>query len=143
MRIRTGMLFRIVVGAVLLISITVFAEDGKVVTGDGFYTNISPHQLAWMLKSKDFFLINTHIPYEGEIQSTDAFIPFDETQVRLNEYPSYKEAAIVLYCRSGRMSAQAARDLVKAGFKNVSNLEGGMIAWVKQGYYLKPGGTGK
>ena len=41
-----------------------------------------------------------------------------------------------LYCRSGSMSAIAARELVKLDFTNVTNLAGGMVEWEKQGYEL-------
>lgn len=102
----------------------------------GTYTNVTPVQLAQMLKSKDFFFVNTHIPYEGQIAPTDAFIPFDQTTRRLSAYPADKNAKIVVYCRSGRMSDIAARTLVKAGYTNVWNLDGGMIAWEQAGYQI-------
>ncbi|HEY9594690.1 MAG TPA: rhodanese-like domain-containing protein, partial [Spirochaetia bacterium] len=88
----------------------------------GTWTNITPSQLSAMMKSKDFFLANTHVPYAGEIAGTDAFIPFDQTAARLGEYPTDKNARVVLYCRSGRMSEEAARALVQAGYTNVENL---------------------
>ncbi len=102
----------------------------------GAYSNVAPQQFAEMLKNKDFFFVNTHIPYEGEIGPTDAFIPFDQTTRKLNEYPTDKNAKIVVYCRSGRMSDIAARELVKAGYTNVWNLDGGMIAWERAGYAI-------
>ena len=102
----------------------------------GSYTNIAPYQLADMLHRKDFFLVNTHVPYEGEIDQTDALIPYDQTAQQLSKDPADKTAKIVLYCRSGRMSAIAAQELVKAGYTNVWNLEGGMIAWEKAGLSL-------
>ena len=103
----------------------------------GTYTDITPAQLAEMLKRKDLIFINTHIPYEGEIAQTDAFIPFEENgPQRVNEYPADKNARIVLYCRSGRMSTIVAKELVKAGYINVWNLDGGMIAWEKAGFEL-------
>ena len=112
-------------------------SGGRVsVSGGGAYTNITPAQLAEMLKSKDFFFVNTHIPYEGEIQETDAFIAYDETAQLLGAYPADKSAEIVLYCRSGRMSALAAQELVQAGYTNVWNLDGGMVAWEQAGYKL-------
>jgi sulfur dioxygenase len=40
-----------------------------------------------------------------------------------------KSDAIVLVCRSGGRSAQAAQQLESAGFARVANLSGGMIAW--------------
>ena len=36
---------------------------------------------------------------------------------------------ILLYCRSGQRSMNAARKLEKIGFKDIYNLKGGMIAW--------------
>lgn len=40
---------------------------------------------------------------------------------------------LLVYCRSGRRSAEAAAALVKLGFANVRNLEGGILAWEKAG----------
>jgi hypothetical protein len=88
-------------------------ESGvKVQVEGGAYTNVTPAQLAEMLKKKDFFFVNVHIPYEGEIEPTDAQLPYDQTAQLLSKYPSDKNAKIVLYCRSGRMSAIAAQELI-------------------------------
>jgi len=107
------------------------------VDGLGAYTNITPVELNTMLQSKDFIFVNTHIPYEGEIEQTDSFIAFEENgPQRVSEYTADESAKIVLYCRSGRMSAIVAEELVKAGYAQVWNLDGGMIAWEKAGYKL-------
>jgi phage shock protein E len=97
---------------------------------------VTPGRLAEMLRDKDFFFVNTHIPYEGEIEGTDAFIPYDETASRIREYPADKSATIVVYCRSGRMSEIAARELAKAGFTHVIDLSGGMVAWEDAGFTI-------
>lgn len=109
----------------------------KVEVEGGTYSNLTPTQLADMLKHKDFFFVNVHIPYEGEIDPTDAQLPYDQTAQLLSKYPADKNAKIVLYCRSGRMSSIAAKELVKAGYTNVWNLDGGMSAWQVQGLPLK------
>jgi rhodanese-related sulfurtransferase len=106
------------------------------VQGGGAYIDVNAAGLAAMLQEKLFPLINVHIPYEGEIEGTDLLIPFDGMAANLNRLPSDKSAKIVLYCRSGAMSAVAASDLVRLGYTNVWNLEGGMIAWGKAGYRL-------
>ena len=103
------------------------------VEGGRSYVDITAARLADMLEAKDFTLVNVHIPYDGEIAPTDLFIPFDEVEDRLAELPA-REARIVLYCRSGSMSAIAARTLVAAGYTNVWNLDGGMNAWRALGY---------
>lgn len=111
------------------------AQTQKVpVDGGGSYTDVSASGLSSMLKAKDFPLINVHIPYEGEIEGTDAFIPYNEIEANVSKLPQDKSAKLVLYCRSGSMSAIAARTLVKLGYTNVWNLDGGMIGWKQAGY---------
>jgi rhodanese-related sulfurtransferase len=100
----------------------------------GSYTDVSVTGLAAILQKKDFPLINVHIPYEGEIEPTDLFIPYDEIERHLDQLPTDKSDRIVLYCRSDRMSGIAARTLVKLGYTDVWNLDGGMTAWEAAGY---------
>ncbi|MEK9178635.1 MAG: rhodanese-like domain-containing protein [Patescibacteria group bacterium] len=100
------------------------------------YKNITSTQLKEMLESKDFFFVNVHIPYEGEIEKTDAFIPYDEIEKNLNKLPKNKKTKIVLYCRSGRMSEIAAQRLTKLGYTNVYNHLFGMHDWQSKGYPL-------
>ena len=102
----------------------------------GSYTNVSATQLKAMLDKKDFTFVNVHIPYEGEIAKTDAFVPYNEIEKNLDKLPADRNAKIVLYCRSGRMSAIAAETLVRLGYTNVWNMEGGMIAWEALGLPL-------
>jgi rhodanese-related sulfurtransferase len=40
---------------------------------------------------------------------------------------------LLVYCRSGRRSAEAAAALVKLGFADVRQIEGGIVAWEKAG----------
>ncbi len=100
------------------------------------YVDVTPQDLSSMLERKDFLLVNVHIPYAGEIGDTDLFLPYDEIGDRLQELPSGQDTRIVLYCRSGGMSAIAASTLVSAGYTNVWNLDGGMIGWEEAGYLL-------
>lgn len=102
----------------------------------GTYTDVTAARLTAMLRKKDFIFINTHIPYEGEIAATDAFIPFDQIAQLLDRLPADKAARIVLYCRSGNMSTTTAQTLVGLGYTNVFNLAGGMRAWRAAGFPL-------
>ncbi len=88
---------------------------------------ISVEELREMLKEKDFVLVNVHIPYQGEIPGTDYNIPYNDID-RFEEL-FQKDQKIVIYCRSGAMSAQAYNELKKRGFTNVYDVEGGMNAW--------------
>lgn len=100
------------------------------------YTDIEPDRLAEMLENKDFVLINTHVPYEGEIEQTDLFIDFEKAAELVSELPADKNAKIVVYCRSDRMSRIAADVWAGAGYTNLYNLNGGFVAWKEAGYEL-------
>lgn len=56
-------------------------------------------------------------------------IPSSKIKDRINELDKYKERAVLLYCRSGNRSNVTAKVLAKAGFSNVQNLAGGIMAW--------------
>ena len=91
---------------------------------------LSPSAFAERLKSPAF-VVNVHVPYAGEIAGTDAFIAFDA--IVTNKRLPNKQAPILLYCRSGRMSKIAGEALTRAGYTNVADLLGGMDAWAKSG----------
>ncbi len=110
-----------------------FPNFTPVETDSGKFYQIAPQTLADGLKNKNFFFVNTHAPYEGELEQTDAFIIYDQISLHLDELPQDKNAPIVLYCRSGRMSAIAAAELANMGYTNVWDLAGGMIAWKEAG----------
>lgn len=74
-----------------------------------------------------------HIPYEGHIEGTDAFVPFDEIDANADDLPADKDAPLFIYCRSGRMSAEATPDLQRLGYTNIIDLKGGMQAWESAG----------
>lgn len=61
-------------------------------------------------------------------------IPLDQISARLSEFPTDKP--IVLYCRSGNRSDQAAAILNNAGYQGIYDL-GGVINWTAQGYPLQ------
>ena len=108
-------------------------EGKKVSVDGGSYTDVSVTELQTMLVDKDFTFVNVHIPFEGNIAQTDLSIAYDQIDHNLDKLPPDKNAKIVLYCRSGRMSAIAAKTLVGLGYTNIWNLSGGMVAWEQAG----------
>jgi rhodanese-related sulfurtransferase len=109
------------------------AVGTRVKVDGGAYFDITPQTLKSWLGHKDFLLVNVAVPYAGEIESTDEFIPLNQIEGHLSAFPQ-RDAKIVVYCHSGANSAQAASKLVQLGYSNVWDLKGGMIAWQQAGY---------
>lgn len=93
---------------------------------------LTVEQLAAGMANKNFALVNVHVPYEGDLPNTDVSIPYDRIRGNLDKLPG-KDAPIVLYCRSGSMSTQAAKALAGAGYTKVYELDGGFNAWKAAG----------
>ncbi|NJO86724.1 MAG: rhodanese-like domain-containing protein [Lewinella sp.] len=56
-------------------------------------------------------------------------IPLGEIGANLDQLVAHRQSEIVVYCRSGKRSAMAKSLLEQAGFTQVRNLEGGMLAY--------------
>jgi rhodanese-related sulfurtransferase len=121
----------------LMVPVAGVAEPGTQMSiEEGTYRSINAAELSEMLTSKDFFLVNVHVPYAGEIPGTDALISYLDTDARLGDYPHDKASKIAIYCMTNRMSGIAVRQLLKGGFKNIYVLDGGMTAWKAAGFKL-------
>ena len=68
---------------------------------------------------------------EGHIAGAKNINVFDSDFVDEAEKALDKSKPVAVYCRSGKRSADAARELTENGF-NVTNLEGGILAWKEQ-----------
>ena len=99
------------------------------------FIDLSVEQLAKSMASKDFTLVNVHVPDQGSLPNTDLSIPFDKIAGSLDKLPG-KDAPIVLYCRSGGMSTQAAAALAAAEYTKIYELDGGFHAWKTGGHDL-------
>lgn len=62
-------------------------------------------------------------------------IPLTEFEERYAEIP--KDQSIVMVCRSGVRSLKAAYYLSNKGYKEVKNLDGGIIKWESKGFPVK------
>ena len=80
-----------------------------------------------------FFLLDVREPHEVPIASLGApLIPVGSLEQRIAEIPGAKDADIIVHCRSGARSQKAALILKNAGFTNVENLAGGILAWAEK-----------
>jgi len=90
---------------------------------------ITPVELKRRLDAgEEVFVLDVREPHEYQIVNIGApLIPLGELPNRLNELDPNRE--IVVHCKTGGRSQRAAEFLQKSGFKNVTNLAGGITAW--------------
>ncbi|NVL92045.1 MAG: rhodanese-like domain-containing protein [Desulfobacterales bacterium] len=61
-------------------------------------------------------------------------LPRGKLEFRIDKKIPDKNTSIVVYCKTGGRSALATYTLVKMGYKNLKNMDGGWKAWTKAGY---------
>ena len=90
---------------------------------------ITPRELKARLdRGDDIYILDVREPHEYQICNIGGhLIPLGDLASRVNELDSSRE--IVAHCRTGKRSAQASEFLLKAGFRKISNLKGGILAW--------------
>ena len=97
--------------------------------------DITAQELARRLEDGDRpVLLDVREPWEWAVSNLEGhgayLIPVGELDQRLDEVPRDQE--VVVYCRSGSRSDQAARLLREAGHPRARNLEGGLQAWARE-----------
>lgn len=100
------------------------------------HKNTDPENLCHLVKNKVIFLdVRTAEEYNGT--APDKFgaiknainIPVQELEKRMAELEKYKDQPIVVYCSHSHRSPRASYILTQAGFKDVTNMNGGMSVW--------------
>ncbi len=79
---------------------------------------------------QDYVLLDVREDYErAEFNVGGIHVPLGQLSLSMDKLTPYREKEIIVYCRSGKRSAMAQELLRQSGFKNVRNLEGGMLAY--------------
>ena len=80
--------------------------------------------------SEKFVFIDVREAYENqEFNIGGDLIPLGQVMDSLTSLEDHKDEEIIVYCRSGARSAMAQSLLEAAGYSNVRNLTGGVLAW--------------
>jgi adenylyltransferase/sulfurtransferase len=92
---------------------------------------ITVEELKRKLDAKeDVFVLDVREPHEYLIANLGVpQIPLGDVERRVGELAAQKNREVIVHCRSGARSQKAALMLKQAGFTNVSNLAGGILAW--------------
>ncbi|OQP59163.1 NADH oxidase [Niastella vici] len=82
-------------------------------------------------RGEQLHLVDVREPHErAEFNIGGAHIPLGQVQMmQVDELNNLKNEEVIVYCRSGNRSGQAAMILETLGFTNAKNLAGGMMAW--------------
>jgi len=119
-------------------------KEAKKVAGE-----IDPKKLMTMIDDDEDVII---LDIREKEQRTEGFIFVEEdTPLKIihitrgnlewyiSDYVKDKNTFIVTYCRNGGRGAMAAQRLIELGYKNATNLKGGLKGWAKAGYPVKTG----
>lgn len=98
--------------------------------------NILPKDAQKMIEDREVSVIDVRTPREfseGHIHNAQN-INFNDASFAEKIGVLDKDASYIVNCQSGGRSAHATSYMYELGFKNVLNLEGGIIAWKKAGF---------
>jgi rhodanese-related sulfurtransferase len=107
-----------------IISCTTAAQSG--------FKNAPIAELTKIKTEKKAIVIDVRTPAEwqqGVIEGTSLFIDYNNPSFKQQLAKLDKSKTYVVYCRSGGRSAGASQVMVDNGFKNVINMQGGIMSW--------------
>jgi rhodanese-related sulfurtransferase len=107
-------------------------------TGSATTVNLNVSEFSQKISEPGVIIVDVRTPEEFASGHIEGALNIDFNSgnfaneiTRLNPSESY-----AVYCRSGSRSGQAASIMHKAGFHDVSNLNGGVIDWTNDGLLL-------
>ncbi|MBO3097548.1 rhodanese-like domain-containing protein [Gelidibacter pelagius] len=99
---------------------------------EGEINLVTAEEMLSLMELEDVQLVDVRTAKEREdgyiknSQNIDFYSPtFDEDILKLD-----KSKPVIIYCRSGKRSADCAEKLIEAGFVKVYDLEGGITQWL-------------
>lgn len=92
---------------------------------------VSPLEATQLLNHEDAVLLDVREPqeYQEGYLLNSIRIPLGTLADKAATLEKHRERPIIVVCRSGNRSAQAARLLKQQGYQTVYNLSGGLHAW--------------
>jgi len=120
--------FLIVAGFIAVLGFIIKTEISRLTRK---YKQIGVNEAVMLLNKNDPVVLD--VREEKEIQGgkiTGAkHITLGQLSSRIVELGDNKQKPILVYCRSGSRSGHACQIITKAGYEDVSNLAGGILAW--------------
>ena len=105
-------------------------KDTEDMTDKAAYQKISAEEAYEMMASQEVVVVDvrTQEEYDGGHIENAVLVPNESIVSEMPEAPPDKEATLLVYCRSGRRSKDAAQKLLALGYQSVYDF-GGVIDW--------------
>jgi len=113
------------VGVLALMAIFIFVITSE---KDGI-TRIDVKTLLNKLENEEITLLDVRESSEYEGGHIEGAVNAPLSSLDANQLPYPKDEPIYVICRSGNRSAQAASQLQDAGYTEIYDVSGGMMAW--------------
>ena len=116
----------VVIAAIAVVAVLLVLNRPQ--AGASALTTVSVQQLREAAQS-GALVLDVREPFEyaeGHVEGS-LLVPLATVAARSGEFP--KDEPVYVFCRTGNRSLQAAQTLVAAGFTDVRNVEGGIVAW--------------
>lgn len=101
---------------------------------ENMYQKITPKQVKEKLEQQEEVIILDVRTQEEFLQGhipQSKLLPLAELENKIEEVVQNKEQEIIVYCRSGARSKQAAMQLIKKGYTKVKDM-GGIMEWTDE-----------
>lgn len=96
------------------------------------YKIVTPNEATVMVNREEgvFVDIRSRDEYRGgHIAGALHILPSQIKEQNLADLEKYKQAPIIVVCKTGQTAQESANLLAKAGFENVNLLKDGLISW--------------
>ena len=113
-------------------------SSGFGISAKNFGKHISPYELNKLYDNKeDFVIVDARNNYESKIgRFKNAVTPdietFREFKTLVKQLEGFKNKKVVLYCTGGVRCEKASALLINEGFKDVNQVDGGIINYIQQ-----------
>ena len=99
--------------------------------------HVSPSKLKEMMQEEDVVLVDMRSNYEHRVGKFKGAITLDMDNFRdlpdhVHELDDFKDKKVVTYCTGGIKCEKASAYLLHRGFKNVFQLDGGIVKYAKE-----------
>ena len=114
--------FVVILGLIIKLETSRFTRKFKMV---------NTNEAVKLMNNDDTIVVDVREDKEikGGIIQNARHITLAQLKDKIGHLGTNKQVPILVYCRSGTRSSSACNTIYKAGFEDVSNLTGGIMAW--------------